>query len=175
VPNIFRFAHAADRDAAEVDAVVAAFAPDQPGARALAAHAVVGDRHLQRGFHRLGARVGEEHLVHARGGDLRQRVGQLEGLRVRHVERRREVEFGRLLLDRFDDLRPRVAGVDAPQARHAVEHLPALVVPVVHAGRLGQNARRLLELARGGEGHPEGIELGLHVRFLGKVVGCHAV
>jgi hypothetical protein len=41
---------AADRDAAEVHAVIAALAPDQAGARALAARAVIGDGDFQRGF-----------------------------------------------------------------------------------------------------------------------------
>jgi hypothetical protein len=45
--------HAAHRQAAKVHAVVAAFAPDQTGAMALAAHAVIGQRHLQRGVDRL--------------------------------------------------------------------------------------------------------------------------
>ena len=88
--------NAADRDAAEVDAVVAALAADQPGALAFAARAVVGDGHLQRGFHRLGTRVGEEHLVHAGGRQLGHLVGQFEGLRVRHLEGRGEVHLGRL-------------------------------------------------------------------------------
>ncbi len=55
--------HAADGDAAEADAVVAALAADEAGARAFAAHAVVGERDLQRGVHRLRAGVGEEHVV----------------------------------------------------------------------------------------------------------------
>ena len=63
---------AADRDAAEADAVIAALAADQPRARALAASAVVGERDLQRGIDRLGAGVGEEDVVevarHGRSG-----------------------------------------------------------------------------------------------------------
>ena len=71
---------AAHRDAAEVDAVVAALAADQPGARAFAARAVVGDGDLQRRVHRLGAGVGEEHLVQPAGRELHEALGQLEGL-----------------------------------------------------------------------------------------------
>ena len=44
---------AADRDAAEVRAVVAALAPDQPAPRRLAARAVIGERDLERGVDRL--------------------------------------------------------------------------------------------------------------------------
>ena len=90
------------------------------------------------------------------------RLGQFEGLRVAHLERRREVHLGGLVLDRLHDLRPRMAGVHAPQAGHAVEDLAALVVPVVHARGLGQQARRLLELAVGREGHPVGVEILVH-------------
>jgi hypothetical protein len=60
-------AHAAHRDAAEADAVVAALAPDEAGARALALGLVVGQRDFQRGIHRLGAGVGEERVVEVAG------------------------------------------------------------------------------------------------------------
>ena len=43
---------AADRDAAEADAVIAALAADQARARALAADVVVGERDLERGIDR---------------------------------------------------------------------------------------------------------------------------
>src|SRR4029078_10187513 len=49
---------AADRGAAEVDAVVALLAPDQPHPLALAAVAVIRDREIERRVDRLGARVG---------------------------------------------------------------------------------------------------------------------
>ena len=48
---------AADRDAAEADAVIAALAADQPGARAFAPRAVIGERDLQRGLDRLRAGI----------------------------------------------------------------------------------------------------------------------
>ena len=48
----------ADGDAAEPDAVIAAFAADQPCARALADRALIGERDLERGVDRLGARAG---------------------------------------------------------------------------------------------------------------------
>ncbi len=151
---------AADRDAAEVDAVVAALAADETRALALAAGAVIGDRHLERGVDRLRARVGEEHLVETSGGELDQLLGQLERLRVRHVERRREVHLGGLLGDRANDLRPRVSGVDAPQPGDGVEHLSPFRRPVMHPLGLGEKARLALELAAGGKGHPVRVELG---------------
>ena len=45
---------AADRDAAEIDAMIAALAADQPCARALALHPLVGERDLQRGLDGFG-------------------------------------------------------------------------------------------------------------------------
>src|SRR5262245_40998135 len=59
---------AADRDAAEADAVIAALAPDQAGARALAAHVVIGERDLERGVDRLRAGIAKEHLIQGAGG-----------------------------------------------------------------------------------------------------------
>ena len=46
---------AADGNAAEADAVIAALTADQARARALAAHIVVGERDLERGIDRLRA------------------------------------------------------------------------------------------------------------------------
>ena len=78
------------------------------------------------------------------GRELDEPLGQLERLRVAHLERRREVHLGRLLGDRLDDLRPAVAGVDAPQAGDAVEDLAAVRRPVVHASRLASRRGALL-------------------------------
>ena len=60
---------------------------------------------------------------------------------------------------RFDDPRPRMAGVAAPQAGGAVEDFPAFGGPVVHAGGAGEQARLLLELAVGAERHPERFQM----------------
>ncbi len=58
--------HAADRHAAEADAVIAALAADQARARALADGALIGQRDLQRGIDRLRTGIGEEDAVEAR-------------------------------------------------------------------------------------------------------------
>ena len=57
---------AADRGAAEIDAVIAALAADQARLRRVALRPVIGERDLERGLDRLRARVGEEHMVEAR-------------------------------------------------------------------------------------------------------------
>ena len=89
-------------------------------------------------------------------GDAR---GQLEHLRMAHLEAGRIVELQKLLAHRVGDLRPRVAGVHAPQARRAVEHLAAVVAPVVHALGAHEQARVLLELPVRRERHPIGFEI----------------
>ncbi len=55
--------HAADGNAAEADAMIAALAADQTLARALPAHVVIGDRNFQRGVAGLRAGIGEEHMI----------------------------------------------------------------------------------------------------------------
>ena len=85
---------AADRDAAEVDAVVAALAADEAEALRLAARAVIGERDLERGVDRLGARVGEEDAREAGRRDAREPLGELEGERMAHLEGGRVVHLG---------------------------------------------------------------------------------
>ncbi len=150
---------AADRDAAEIDAVIAALAADQAEARALADGALIGERDLEAGIDRLRAGVGEEDMVDAgrHVGDQARR--QLEDLGMAHLEGRRVVELFHLVGDRLDDLRAAVAGIDAPQAGGAVQHLVAVAGAVIHALRADQHARRLLELPVGSERHPEGFEI----------------
>ena len=156
--------HAADRDAAEADAVIAALAADEARARALAAGLVIGERDLERGVDGLAARVGEEGIVEIARRQQRQPRCQLEHLGVAVLEGRRVVELGRHLLDGLDDRLAAVAGVDAEEARGGVDHLGAVGLEVVHALGAGEQARPLLEGAVGRERHPVGLEfVGLHV------------
>jgi hypothetical protein len=76
----------AHRDAAETHPVIRTLPADEPRARALAAHAMEGERDLERRVHGLGARVGEEHVIEPRRGDLHERVRELERHRVRHLK-----------------------------------------------------------------------------------------
>ena len=64
-----------------------------------------------------------------------------------------------------------VAGLWCVNAGHAVQHIAAFGRLVEHALGLGQQARRLLELPVGGEGHPVGVEFGGAHTALSKVVG----
>ena len=159
--------HAADRNAAEADAVVPALAADQPRARAFAADAVVGECDLQRRVDRLRARVREEHVVEPRREPAHDVVRQLERQRVAHLEHRREIHLGDLAADGLGNLATSVAGVHAPQSRRPVEHLPALGRPVVHALGFREQAGLGLELPVRRERHPEGFELGAVERVLG--------
>ena len=84
---------AADRDAAEADAVIAALAADEARARALALRAVIGERDLERGVDRLRARVAEEHVVEVARRERGEPLGELEGLRMAHLEGRRVVHL----------------------------------------------------------------------------------
>ena len=89
--------HAADRHAAETDAVIAALAADQPRARALAAHAVIGERDLERGIGGLRARIAEEGIVEITGSHGGKSRGKLEHLGMAELEGRCEVKLGGLL------------------------------------------------------------------------------
>ena len=86
---------AADRDAAEADAVIAALAADQSRARAFAAHVVVCERDLERGVDRLGARIAEEHVIEVAGRERRDPARQLERLGVGELKCRRIIELRR--------------------------------------------------------------------------------
>ena len=146
--------HAADRDAAEADAVVAAFAPDETGTTALAAAAVVGQRHLQRGIDRLAARVGIEHVVEVarcHQGELRR---QLELLWMAVLEWRCEVERGGSFLNRLDDRLAGMAGVDAEQSGRPVDYLAPVGRQIVHVLGAGEQAWTLLERTVRGEWKP---------------------
>ncbi len=146
---------ATDRDSAEADPVIAALAPDQAGAGAFAAHPVIGDGDFQRGIHRLRPGIAEKDAVQIVRQHVLQAGRQLECRRVAHLERGRIIHLGHLGLDRLDDLRATVTGIDAPQARRTVQHLPPLRRRVPHILGADEQARIGLELPVGGKRHPE--------------------
>ena len=166
--------HAADGNAAEAHAVVAALATDEAGARAFTADAMVGQRNLQGRVHSLAAGVHEERVVHAFRGQFHQRVGGLEAEWVTHLERRRIVHLGNLRGYGLADFLAAMAGIHAPQARNAVENFAAVLGPVVHAAALRQQTRGSLVLAVGGEGHPQRLHVLTGQRLLGKFDGIGA-
>jgi hypothetical protein len=151
--------HAADGNAAETDAVVAALATDQARARAFTTCTLVGERDLERGVDRLRPRVREEDVTQSVRQPVHDVVGELERGRVPHLEGRRVFHGGDLPAHRLRDLLAAVACVDAPEPRHRVQDLPPVRRPVVHAFRAGEQARVGLELPVGRERHPEGVEV----------------
>ena len=108
---------AADRGAAEADAVIAALAADQAGAGALALDLVIGQRDLQRGVGGFRSGIAEEHVVEAGGRQIGDAAGELEGLRNAELERRRVIQRLGLLGDRRRNLAAAMAGIAAPHAR----------------------------------------------------------
>jgi hypothetical protein len=150
---------AADRDAAEADAVVAALAPDQAGARAFAADVVVGEGDLQRGVDRFRSGVAEEHVIEVGRRQRRDPARQLERLRMRELERRRVVELGGLRADRRDDRIAIVSRVRAPKSGGAVEHRASVGCVVVHVLRAGDQPRSGFERAIGREREPVGLQV----------------
>ena len=154
--------NAADRDAAKADAVIAALAPDQAGARSFAADGVIGERDLERGVHRFGAGVAEEHMIEVAGRERGDPARQLESLRVGKLEARRIVELGGLPLDRLHDGVAVVAGIDAPEPGGAIEHRAAVGREIVHVLGPRDQPRRRLEGAVRREREPERFEIVRH-------------
>src|SRR5664279_4930723 len=71
---------AADRDAAEADAVITTLAADQPHARGVAANVVEGERDLERGVDRLRSGIAEEYVIEIARRERRDAARQLERL-----------------------------------------------------------------------------------------------
>lgn len=124
--------------------MIAALAPDQPGARALADGPLVGDRDLEGGVHRFRAGAGEEHPVEpglrTARRDGRQPLGEVEGRRVAHLEGGGEVKGGELALHRRGDALAPVAGIHAPEAGGAIQNAAPVGGGVVHALGRGEHA-----------------------------------
>ena len=153
---------AAHTETAEVDAVVGLLPANQHAPLPFAAGLMIGQRDLQRGIDGLGAGIGEEDVIEARG-HLRQPVGGLEGDGVTLVEAMGKIQRGGLLLDGFDDRLAVVADVAAPQPTGAVDQAVARHGRVVHAVGRSDDAGIILEPAARRERHPVGIEIVWHL------------
>ena len=150
---------AADRDAAEADAVIAALAADQPHARRVAPDIVIGERDLERGVDRFRAGIAEEDVVEIAGRQRGDAARQLERLRMGELKGRRVVERRRFFLDRRDDRLAVMAGIRAPQPGRAVDELAPVAGDVMHVLGADDDPRPLLEGAVGRERHPIGFEV----------------
>ena len=112
---------AADGDAAESDAVVAARAADEANALRLSLRLPVRERDLQRGVDGLGAGVAEEDVIDVARQHRRQLLRELERQRMAHLEGRRVVHHAGLFANRRGDLLATVAGVHAPESGRSVQ------------------------------------------------------
>ncbi len=136
--------------------MIAALTSDEPGAAGLAAHPLIGNRHLQRGLYRFRSGVGVETVIHAVRRDIDQPVGQFKRLGMAHLEGRRIIQLRHLILHCLDDFRPRMAGIHTPQPGGAVQHLAAIGGVVMHVLGTDEHARTRLEMAVRRKRHPEG-------------------
>src|SRR5690606_4742672 len=80
--------------------------------------------------------------------------------RVAHLEGRGKIHLTDLAAYRLGDFPPPMTCVAAPQPGRAIEHLPSLHIRAVESSGALQHARTGRELAGGGEGHPEAVEIG---------------
>src|SRR5579871_831820 len=109
-------ADAANGDASEPDAVVAARTADQSKPAALSGALEIGPRELERGIARFRAGIDEKDVVEASRRELSDRTCKTERFRVRELECRCVVELSRGRGDRISDRLPRVARIHAPKA-----------------------------------------------------------
>ncbi|MNT04081.1 hypothetical protein D3C72_1386440 [compost metagenome] len=107
--------------------MITALATYEPGAGALTAGPLPGQRYLERRIDGFGAGVGIEDVTESLGGYLHQPVGQLERQRVSHLERGGKIEVGDLLGDRLGNLAPTMARVATPEPGGAIQYLAAIL------------------------------------------------
>ena len=160
------------RNAAEADAVIAARPADQPGPHPIAAHAVIGERDLQRGIRRLRPGIDEKDVVDIAGHQFGQpgRIAERQGMA--HLEARGIVKRPHLAGDRVADPWIVVPGVHTPEAGGTVEDVPAVMGPVDHTIGRDQQPGRALELPVRRERHPIGAEI-VRRRRIGRDRGVH--
>src|SRR6266851_695740 len=145
---------AADRGAAEADAVIAALAADQAAPGALAVELMIGQRDLQRGIGGFRSGIAKENVVEPGGREFGDAAGELKGLRNAELKRRRIIQRLGLPGDRRRDLGAAVAGIAAPHPRGGVDDLAAVDRDVVHVLGASEQPRRLFEGPVGRERHP---------------------
>ena len=134
---------------------------------------MIGQRDLERRIDCFGARIGEEHMIEVAGSQRRNARCKLKGLRMAELKRWREIQLARLFLDRLHDGRAIVAGVAAPKACCAIQHLAAIGCRVMHVLGGYEHPRCLLELAVRCKWHPEGVQVvgrGLAVKWHGGLI-----
>ena len=151
--------HAAHRNAAKADAVIAALTADEPCARCLAIRPVIGNRDLERRVGRFRPRIAEKHMVEIGRRQRRHAACKLEDLGMGELEGRREVEFASLGLDCLDDRLTAMPGIGAPQPRRRIQHRRTVRLVIIHVLRAREHARFTLELAVRRERQPEGVEI----------------
>ena len=126
--------YAADRNAAESDAVIGALAGDDLVFLRLANGVEVVAQQLHLGVVGIGARVAQEHLGIVHRHHPGQRVRQGHGGRVGLAAKQMRVGEGAHLLRRGrDDFLVAIAQRGAPETAHALQVLPPLVVVDIHA------------------------------------------
>ena len=81
----------ANRNPAKAGTVIAALAPDQSGARALAACALCCQRYFERRIDRLAARVGKKDSIQPLGHQIGNAAGQFKGEGVAKLKCRAEI------------------------------------------------------------------------------------
>ena len=159
--------HAADRNAAEADAVIAALAADQALARAAPAHVVIGEGDLQRRVGRLRAGVGEEDMVEvgrSELGEARGRARRPADARTGSSARSRAPPPAFGWRRRSGPGCGRRCSTTAPPSRREFAPLGG---KVMHVLRARDEPRPLLEGAVGRERQPERREIVGNVRARG--------
>ena len=144
--------HAAQAGAGDGGAVVAVNPADDHLLVRLPLDRPVMTHHAQHGVIAFRTRTGEEHMVHALRGQLRNRLGQLQRGRRGGLEE--HVVVGQLLhLFRGGvcQFLATITNRHTPESGHGIEDLVALAVPQVHPVGLGDDARpifrQLFEIA----------------------------
>src|SRR6185437_15474224 len=149
----------ANRNAAETDAMISALAPDQPHARRIAPHIVIGERDLERGIDRFRPGIAEEHVIEVARRKRCNAARQLESLGMAKLKGRRIIERRGFALNRGNDRLAIVAGIGAPQARRPVDQLASVTRDIVHVLGADDQSRTLLEGPVGRERHPIGLKV----------------